>query len=106
MPLLFRMYPGGLTMMTAYQFGFQWTRDPWTKIDYSTVPIAGIKNIDEYGTVSITGECCDSTLISDYVSMERRASHQQLDATTVNRSTRDVYNSPDRRSLPNTISPQ
>lgn len=39
-------------MMTAYQFGLQWKRDRWTKIDYSAVPLTGIKNIDEYGAVS------------------------------------------------------
>lgn len=38
--------------MNAYNYGVQWNRTPWTKIDYDRIPKSDLTNMGEYNRVS------------------------------------------------------
>lgn len=43
-------------MMSAYNYGMQWNKDPWTKIDYRKVHQTGYTNGMMYNTVGVPWE--------------------------------------------------
>lgn len=65
-------------MMNVYNYGQEWNKNPWTKINFTELPQSGFTNEGEYGTVS----CILNRDNPNRVKYPRKIEEGSLDETT------------------------